>query len=726
MQRRDFLQLTAAAAGGLTLAVSIAACRADGAPPTEGEVFVPDAWIRIGGDGTVTVMLARSEMGQGVSTALPMLIAEELEADWAALRVEQAPAHVAYGNTALQAGMMMTGGSSSVMEAWEPLRRAGATARQLLLAAAAARWGVPAGECRAENGRVLHVRGEKSAGFGELAEDAARLPIPRDVTLKGPSEWRLIGRAVDRRDAKAIVTGTATFGLDVRLPGMLYASVERAPVWGGKVKRVDSAAAKGSPGVREVVVLDDRVAVVADTHWQALVGRRKLVIEWSDGPLAELTDATIGDRMRARAAADEGGVARNDGDAPGVLATTAGVLEAEYEFPFLAHATMEPMNCTVDPVNGEMWGPTQFQDGPFFLGGGGARGVLASALGRGVERVKVHTTRLGGGFGRRLEVDYVEEAARIAREVGKPVQVIWTREDDLRHDRYRPRVLHRVKGAVDASGRLLAWQHQITAPSISRNFVPRAVPDALVTLGGPLKGGVDKSTVEGAADTPYRIPNLRVTSLMANLGVPVGYWRSVGHSHTAFVVECFVDELAAKAGADPVEFRRGLLSHLARYRDVLDLAAERSGWGTPLPKGRARGVAFHESFGSLVAQVAEVSIEGGAIRVHRVTCALDCGTIVHPDIVTAQVEGGILFGLSAALYGEVNVDGGKVKQSNFHDYQVVRMPASPVIEVHLMPRDAPPGGVGEVGTPPIAPAVANAVFALTGKPIRRLPIRVGS
>ena len=724
MERREFLQLTATAAGGFTLAVSVAACRNDGATPTDGAVFAPDAWVRIAGDGTVTVMLARSEMGQGVSTALPMLVAEELEADWEALRVEQAPAHVAYGNTALQADMMMTGGSSSVREAWEPLRRAGAAARMLLIAAAAKRWGVPEAECRAERGRVMHVRGGRSAGFGELAEDAARLPIPRDVPLKGPSEWRLIGHAVDRRDGQAVVTGRATFGLDVRVPGMLYASVERAPVWGGKVKHLDDAAAKASPGVRQVVALDDRVAVVADTHWHALQGRKKLAISWSDGPLAALTDATIGERMRAIADGGEGGVAREEGDAAGVLASSATVLEAEYELPFLAHATMEPMNCTVDPRTGEMWGPTQFQDGPFFLGGGGARGVLASALGRGPGRVKVHTTRLGGGFGRRLEVDYVAEAAEIARKAGAPVQVIWTREDDVRHDVYRPRAFHRLRAALDDGGRLVAWQQQIVAPSISRKFVPRAVPDLLVKLAGPLKGGVDQSTVEGAADLPYRIPNLRVTSQMANLGVPVGYWRSVGHSHTAFVVECFIDELAAKAGADPVEFRRGLLSHLSRYRDVLDLAAEQAGWGTPLPAGRARGVAFHESFGSLVAQVAEVSIEQGEVRVHRVTCALDCGTVVHPDLVTAQVEGAILFGLSAALYGEVNVEGGKVKQSNFHDYQVVRMPVAPVIDVHLMPRDAPPGGVGEVGVPPIAPAVANAVFKLTGRPVRALPLRV--
>ena len=724
MERREFLQLTATAAGGLTLAVSVAACRNDGATPTDGAVFAPDAWVRIAGDGTVTVMLARSEMGQGVSTALPMLIAEELEADWETLRVEQAPAHVAYGNTALQADMMMTGGSTSVREAWEPLRRAGAAARMLLIAAAARRWGVPESECRAERGRVMHVRGGRSAGFGELAEDAARLPIPKDVPLKGPSEWRLIGHAVDRRDGHAVVTGTATFGLDVRVPGMLYASVERAPVWGGKVKHLDDAAAKASPGVRQVIALDDRVAVVADTHWHALQGRRKLAVTWSDGPMAALTDATIGERMRAIAGEGEGGVARDEGDAAGVLATSATVLEAEYELPFLAHATMEPMNCTVDPRTGEMWGPTQFQDGPFFLGGGGARGVLASALGRGPGRVKVHTTRLGGGFGRRLEVDYVAEAAEIARKAGAPVQVIWTREDDVRHDVYRPRAFHRIRAALDDGGRLVAWKQQIVAPSISRKFVPRAVPDLLVKLAGPLKGGVDQSTVEGAADMPYRIPNLRVTSQMANLGVPVGYWRSVGHSHTAFVVESFIDELAAKAGADPVEFRRGLLSHLSRYRDVLDLAAEQAGWGTPLPAGHARGVAFHESFGSLVAQVAEVSIEQGEVRVHKVTCALDCGTVVHPDLVKAQVEGAILFGLSAALYGEVNVEGGKVKQSNFHDYQVVRMPAAPVIDVHLMPRDAPPGGVGEVGVPPIAPAVANALFTLTGRRLRRLPIRV--
>ena len=724
MERRDFLRLSATAAGGLSLAVSVAACRNDGEAPSSGALFAPDAWIRIGGDGTVTVVLARSEMGQGVSTGLPMLVAEELEADWEALKVEQAPAHEAYGNSALQAGVMMTGGSSSVREAWEPLRRAGATARTLLIAAAAAEWGVPASECRAERGSVLHTRSERRAGFGDLAAAAARLPIPRDVALKPASEWRLIGRSLPRRDNADVVAGRATFGLDVRLPGMLYASVERAPVWGGKVRTLDAAAALAAPGVRHVFDLDDRVAVVADRHWQALQARRKLVITWDDGPLATLTDATIGDRMRELADADEGGVARNEGDAPAVLATGR-VLEAEYEVPFLAHATMEPMNCTVDPRSGEMWGPTQFQDGPAMIDGGGARGRLASGLGRGPNHAKVHTTRLGGGFGRRLELDYVIEATEIARRAGVPVQVIWTREDDVRHDRFRPRALHRLKASVDDSGRLVAWQQQIVAPSISRKFVPRIVPDLLVKLGGPLKRGVDQSTVEGAADSPYHIPNFRVTSLMANVGVPVGYWRSVGHSHTAFAVECFVDELARKAGADPVEFRRQLLSHLPRYRAVLDLAAEQAGWGTPLPAGRARGVAFHESFGSRVAEVAEVSIEGGKVRVHRVVCAADCGMVVHPDLVHAQLEGAILFGLSAALFGEVNVEGGRVKQSNFHDYQVARMSDSPRIDVYLLPSTDVPGGVGEIGTPPIAPAIANAVFALTGVPVRRLPIRVG-
>jgi isoquinoline 1-oxidoreductase subunit beta len=725
MERRDFLLLTATAAGGLSLAVSVAACRNDGEAPTGDAAFAPDAWIRIAEDGTVTVLLARSEMGQGVSTGLPMLIAEELEADWELLRVQQAPAHEAYGNTALQAGVMMTGGSSSVREGWEPLRRAGATARVLLVSAAAAEWGVAASECRAERGTVFHDPSGRRAGFGELTAAAARLPVPHDVPLKPPSEWKLIGRSLPRRDNVDVVMARPMFGLDVRLPGMVYASVERAPVWGGKVHTLDATAALASPGVRHVFDLGDKVAVVADRYWQALQARGKLVITWNDGPLANLSDESIGARMRELADADDGGVARNEGDVATVL-EYGGAHEAEYEAPFLAHATMEPMNCTVDPVRGEMWGPTQFQDGPAMIDGGGARGRLASGLGRGPNHAKVHTTRLGGGFGRRLENDYVVEATEIAYRAGVPVQVIWSREDDVRHDRFRPRALHRLKGVVDVQGKLIAWQQQIVAPSISRKFVPRAVPDFLVKLGGPLKHGVDQSTVEGAADTPYRIPNLRVTSLMANVGVPVGYWRSVGHSHTAFAVECFVDELARKAGADPVEFRRGLLSHLPRYRAVLDLAAAKGGWGTPLPAGRARGVAFHESFGSRVAEVAEVSIEEGKVRVHRVVCAADCGTVVHPDLVHAQLEGAIIFGLSAALFGEVNIEGGRVRQSNFHDYPVARMSDTPKIEVHLLPSIDPPGGVGEVGTPPIAPAIANAVFALTGVPVRRLPIRVGS
>ena len=725
MHRRRFLALSATA-GGMALAVSVAACRQDGDTPSGGAVFAPDAWIRIAGDGTVTVVLARTEMGQGVSTALPMLIAEELEADWESLRVEQAPAHSAYGNTEMQASLMLTGGSSSVREAWEPLRRAGATARTLLIAAAARRWGVAPTECRAERGKVYHVGTDRQEGFGALAADAAKLPLPGEVTLKPPAEWRLLGRPLPRRDARDCVDGTARFGIDVRLPGMLYASVERAPVWGATLASCDDDAARASAGVRHVLRFDDKVAVVAESHWEAMQGRKKLILTWDEGPLASLSDSTIGERMLAIAEEGPGGVARNDGDAVAVLATSATKLEASYETPFLAHATMEPMNCTVDPTTGEVWAPTQFQDGPSYLGGGGSRGIAGSALGRGPNHVKVHTTRAGGGFGRRMEGDFVREAAEIAARIGVPVQLLWTREDDTRHDHYRPRTLHRLSAALDDSGRLVAWRQQIVAPSISRNFVPRVVPDAVVKLVGPLKDGVDQSTVEGAADTPYRIPNLLVTSAMANLGVPVGYWRSVGHSHSAFAVECFVDELARLGDRDPVEFRRELLSHAPRYLAVLDVAAERAGWGTPLPAGRARGVAFHESFGSIVAQVAEVSIVGGAVKVHRVTCAADCGTVVNPEIVRAQLEGGILFGLGAALHGEVKVDAGRVVESNFHDLPQLRMYEAPAIEVHLVASGAAPGGVGEPGVPPIAPAVANAVAALTGKPVRKLPIGVVS
>jgi isoquinoline 1-oxidoreductase beta subunit len=723
MDRRDFIRLSATA-GGLTLAVSVAACRNDGTPPTGDAVFAPDAWIRIAGDGTVTVVLARTEMGQGVSTALPMLIAEELDCDWATLEVEQAPAHEAYGNTALQANVMSTGGSSAVREAWIPLRRAGASARALLVAVAAARWGVEPSSCRTESGRVIHRNGE-SLGYGELAAAAALLPVPREVPLKSPAEWRLIGKPVARRDALEVATGRATFGIDIRLQGMRYASVVRSPVWGGKVRRVDEAAARAATGVQEVVVLDDRVAVVADTYWHALKGRERLVIEWDDGPLAVLDDEKIGAALRAIADEGEGGVARNDGDVAAVAAGT--VIDAEFEVPFLAHATMEPMNCTVDPTTGEAWVSTQFQDGPALINGGGARGQLARGLGRGPNHAKVHTTRVGGGFGRRLLVDYVTEATAVARAVGVPVQVIWTREDDTRHDYYRPRALHRVRATIDDAGRVVAWRHQVVAPSITRGFVPRAIPDLLATVAGPLKGGVDGSTVEGAAEIPYRIANVRITSAMGNVGVPVGYWRSVGHSHTAFAVECVVDRLAKHLGRDPVEYRRELLSHLPAYRAVLDLAAERAGWGTPLPAGRARGVAFHESFGSRVAQVAEVSLAGSEVRVHRVTCAVDCGVVVNPEIARAQIEGGILFGLSAALYSEINIEGGRARQSNFSDYRVLRFPEAPTIDVHFLDRpDAGPGGIGEVGTPPIAPAVANAVFALTGVSVGRLPIRVGS
>ena len=719
LSRRDFVKATVAAGAGLTLAVSLDGCRKEGLPSTAGATFAPNAWIRIGTDDTVTVMVDRSEMGQGVSTALPMLVADELDADWATVRYRFAPANEAYYNP-LSMGQL-TGGSTSVRAAWLPLRQAAAKARLMLVAAAAARWGLAADQCRADNGAVVAPDGRRLR-FGEVAEAAAALPVPELVTLKTAKEFRIIGTPVTRLDLGEKVTGKAIFGIDAGPEGVLTAVVARCPVFGGTVRSLDDAGARAVPGVVAVVRIDSGVAVVADGYWAAHTGRDALKIEWDEGDLATLDDAAIGARLEALAG-EKGHVARKVGQ--GAAAPNAGgkTVDAVYEMPYLAHATMEPMNCTADVGRDAVtvWAPTQFQAGPRLLGGG-TRGVAAKVGSVSRDRVEVHTTHLGGGFGRRAEMDFVVEACQVSKAVGKPVKVIWSREDDIRHDQYRPVSRHVLHGGIAADGAPMVWTHRVVCPSIIAKFLPAWLPSFVAHLGGPLKGGVDANAIEGAAEIPYAFPHLEVSYSQADLGVPVGFWRSVGNSHTAFAVECFVDELAALAGKDPVEFRRGLLAASPRHLGVLTLAAERSGWGTPAPAGRFRGVAVHGSFGSWVAQVAEISIEAGMVRVHRVVCAVDCGQVVNPDTVRAQMEGGIVFGLTAALKGKITLEKGRVKQSNFHDYPLLTMREMPEIDVHLIPSVLEPGGVGEPGTPPIAPAVANAVYAATGKRVRQLPI----
>ena len=696
MERRDFLQVTGTIGAGLVIGFRIPNRR--GVAP-----FAPNAWLRIGTDDSVLVVVDRSEMGQGVTTSLPMLLAEELEADWTKIRFEFAPADKAYINPLF--GLQGTGGSSSVRAAWKPLREAGARARSVLIAAAAQAWGAEPASCRAEAGAVIHAPSNRRLAYGALAQRAAGLPVPAEVQLKDPKDWHLAGKPTKRLDTRVKVNGTAQFGIDVRVPGMLTAVVARSPVFGGKVSSFDATAAKAIPGVRHVVQISSGVAVVGDGYWPAKQGRDALKVSWDEGPVAQVSSATISSLFAQRATQD-GAVARHDGDAVAALAGAAQRVEAVYEMPFLAHATMEPMNCTahVRADGVDIWAPTQFQTGVQMVGG--QIGGIAP------EKVAVHTTYLGGGFGRRFELDFIMEALETSKAAGVPVKVIWSREDDIQHAQYRPANYHQLRAGLDASGRPVAWTHRIVAPSIMARMFPQTV-----------KNGLDGEAVEGGVGLPYAVPNVHVDYQLTDTGIPVGFWRSVNNSFNAFAVEGFIDELAAAAKQDPYEYRRALLANAPRDRGVLELAATKAGWGTPLAAGRARGIAVYKSFESFAAQVAEVSVSpAGDVRVHRVVCAIDCGMHVNPSTIEAQMQSGIVFGLTAALKGAITIENGRVMQSNFHDYQMLRIAEMPVVEVHIVPSDEAPGGVGEPGTPPIAPAVCNAIFAATGKRIRKLPI----
>lgn len=706
LSRRDFFRVgaVAAAGSGLVLGVSLPHRHARFSSPG---TFAPNAFVRIGTDGAVTVMVGYSEMGQGIMTAVPMLVAEELEVDWTTVRFESAPSERAYYNPLF--GMQGTGGSTTVRASWEPMRRAGAVAREMLIAAAAQTWGVDRATCRAENGAVAHPSSGRRLTYGELATAAAAVPVPENVPLKPSSAWRVIGRPMKRLDAPLKVTGRAEFGIDVRLPGLLVAVVARCPVFGGRVRSFNAARARALPGVRHVVQISSGVAVVADGYWPAKKGQDALSVTWDEGANANVSSAGI-TQLYAGLARNPGAVARHEGDAAAALAAAARRVEATYEVPYLAHATMEPMNCTahVRRDGCDIWAPTQFQTA--------SQGKAAEITGLRPETIAVHTTMLGGGFGRRAELDFVSDAVETSKAVGAPVKVIYSREDDIQHDYYRPATYNTLAGALDDSGWPVAWTHRIVGPSIFSRIFPQFV-----------RNGIDDSSVEGAANLPYAIPNIQVDYVMRETGVPVGFWRSVGNSQNAFIKESFLDELAAAGGKDPVELRRRLLANQPRHLGVLELAASRAGWGSPLPAGRARGIAVHESFGSYVAEVAEVSVAAdGTPTVHRVVCAVDCGTVVNPLTVEAQMESGIVYGLSAALHGEITIDRGRVVQSNFHDYAPLRMSEVPRVEVHIVPSTEAPGGVGEPGTPPIAPAMCNAIFAATGRRIRRLPIRASA
>jgi len=706
--RRKFIKDSALLMSGLVIGFYLPAKggRALAADAQPKPVYPPNAFIRIADDDSITIVVNKSEMGQGVYTSLPMLVAEELEADWARIRVESAPVAAVYNHTGF--GMQLTGGSSSVPSSWEQLRRVGASARVLLIRAAAQQWGVPEGECHAENSQVIHRTSGRQSSYGTLAEAAARLPLPEDVALKSPKDFKLIGKPVKRLDTPEKINGKAVFGLDVYLPGMLTVLIARCPVFGGKVKRYDATEAGKVAGVQGVYQVPTGIAVAATGFWPAMTARNLLEIDWDEGPGAALSTA----KMRAEylaLAKKPGATARKDGDAKQGLQAAHKTVSAEYEVPYLAHAAMEPLNVVVDLQADHciIWTGTQSQTMD--------RAMAAQTAGLKPEQVEIHTTFLGGGFGRRANPrsDFVIEAVQVAKAVGKPVKVVWTREDDMRGGYYCPMWADHIAAGIGKDGKPSAWKHTIVGQSI----VADTPFEAFLT-----KDGIDVTSVEGAATLPYVIPNLEVGLHSPKNAVPVQWWRSVGHSHTAFVVETMMDELARLAGKDPVAYRLDILPAASRYRGVLQLAADKAGLGrTSLPAGHAHGVAVHQSFDSYVAEVAEVSLEQGKIRVHRVVAAVDCGQVVNPDGVRQQIESGIVYGLSAALHGAITLENGKVLQSNFHDYAPLRFSEMPQIEVHIVDSSEAPTGIGEPGTPPVAPAVANAVFALSGKRLRRMP-----
>jgi CO/xanthine dehydrogenase Mo-binding subunit len=710
VSRREFLIAGAAAGGGLLLGWHMdggprVAAVAWAATPLE---FAPNAFIRVGTDGGVTLIMGQVEMGQGMYTSMPMLLAEELEVGLDQVRLEHAPPDdKRYANPLF--GFQATGGSTSVKGLYLPMRRAGATARTMLIAAAAERWNVDPASCRAERGSVIHTESGRRLGYGALAAAAAALPIPDNVTLKRPEEFKLIGTPAKRLDSPAKVNGIAQYGIDVRLPGMKIATVAASPVLGGKVAGLDEAKAMAIKGVRQIVRLDEVVAVVADHMWAAKQGLAALAIRWDDGPNAAVSTDDVVQGLAA-AAETPGAVARTEGDAAAAIAGAATKLEAVYQAPFLAHATMEPMNCTVHvrPDGCEVWTGSQVL--------ARVQATAAEVTGLPLEKVVVHNHLLGGGFGRRLEVDYVTQAVRIAKQVDGPVKVIWTREEDVQHDVYRPYYYDRLAAGLDARGQPIAWSHRLVGPSILARWIPPA-----------FRNGLDGDALDGAVDLLYDIPAIQVEYVRHEEEVVnTGFWRGVGVTHNTFVIESFIDELATAAKADPFEYRRALLTKAPRARAVLELAAKEAGWGTTLPAGRGRGIAlmYGGAWGTYVAQVAELSVApSGEVRVHRIVCAVDCGTVVNPDIVKAQMEGGVIFGISGALYGEVTLKNGRVEQSNFHDVRVLRMNETPTIDVHLVRNFEAPGGMGEPGTAVTAPALANAVFAATGKRIRKLPLK---
>jgi isoquinoline 1-oxidoreductase subunit beta len=704
LTRRRLLQAGAAAGGGLMLSLHLplAGCEVEAA---DDDAFVPNAFIRIEGNGQIILTMPYVEMGQGTYTSIPMLIGEELEADLTQVRLVHAPPNdKLYANPLI--GVQATGNSNAIRGAWQPLRRAGATARTMLVLAAAKRWNVDPTSCRAQSGEVLHVSTGRTIKYSDLAADAARMPVPENVALKRPQDFKLIGTPAKRLDTPAKVNGSAVYGIDVRLPGMKFATLAQSPVFGGRVSSVDDRAAKAIKGVRQIVRLDDAVAVVADHMGAAKKGLAALMIDWDGGAHAKLDTEAVA-RELENATLNPGAVAQNIGDVGKALAGAVTKVEAIYELPFLAHATMEPMNCTVHVRSDgcEVWIGTQAITR--------VQAAAAKVAGLPLDKVVVHNHLIGGGFGRRLEADGAARAVEIARHVDSPVKVVWTREEDIQHDMYRPYWFDRLSAGLDGRGMPVAWTNRFAGSSIIARWLPPG-----------FNNGLDPDTTEGAIDLVYDLPNMHVEYVRVEPpGIPTAFWRSVGPSHNVFVTESFIDELAAAAKQDPVAYRRALLSKSPRARAVLDHAAEKAGWGQPLPDRAGRGIALQFAFGSYMAHVAEVEAsKDGSVRVRRVVCAVDCGIVVNPDTVRAQIQSASMFGITAALYGKITLKNGRVEQRNFDNYQMLRIDQAPSVEVHIVQSPEPPGGMGEAGTSVVVPAVANAIFAATGKRLRRMPV----
>ena len=705
--RREFLRLTVTAAvgGGLLLGLGLPARAVISDESSTGVPFAPNAFLRIDRVGKVTFVMPIIEMGQGTYTSIPMLIAEELEVDVDKVVIEHSPPdNKLYANPLI--GIQITGGSTSIRASWEPMRRAGATARVMLVSAAAHRWKVDPDTCRAENGVVVHTPTGRKLPYGRLVDAAAKLAVPEKVALKAPADFKLIGTPHRRLDTAGKVNGTAKFGIDTRLPGMKFAVIAISPTFGGKLVSVDEAKAKAVAGVKQVVRLDDAVAVVAIHTWAAKQGLAAANPQWDAGPNAKLSTADVVGQLAA-AMEKPGAIARHEGDAAATIAKAVQKIEAVYEQPFLAHAVLEPMNCTVrlQEDGCDVWVGTQIP--------GVSQAVVAKVTGLKPEQVRIHNHLLGGGFGRRLEFDGTLLAVQIAQQVAGPVQVIWTREEDIQHDMYRPYYYDRISAGLDAQGKPVGWSHRIAGSSIIARFFPAV-----------LKNGIDPDAVEIAADPAYAVGDVHVEWIAQEPpGIPTAFWRGVGVTRGTFVLESFIDELAANAKQDPLAYRLALLEKSPRAKAVLELAADKAGWGKPLPAGQGRGIALCTGFGSFIAQVVEVIVDrDGTVRPTRVVCVVDCGLMVNPDTVRAQMESGIIFGLSAVMYGEITLKEGRVEQTNFGDYRVLRISESPQIDVHLIKSAEAPGGIGEPGTSCVMPALTNAVHAATGKRIRKLPV----